>query len=64
MLRGRTFLAGSTTDNQLERILECFGPPTPAQLQAMYARRTKLLSTPAMVRAVGSIDCCLLLIPI
>lgn len=64
MLRGRTFLAGSTTENQLEKILECFGPPTPAQLQAMYARRIKLLSAPAMVRAVSSIDCCLLLISI
>jgi glycogen synthase kinase 3 beta len=52
MLRGRTFLPGKTTDNQLEIILECFGAPTESQLSAMSARKKKLLEKPDMVKAV------------
>ncbi|KAI6229862.1 Protein kinase [Aphelenchoides fujianensis] len=46
MLRGRTFLAGSSTDNQLEKIVDCFGLPTADQLRAMHARRARLLEKP------------------
>jgi len=56
MLRGRTFLPGNTTDNQLEIILECFGAPTESQLAAMSARKVKLLEKPAMINAVEAFN--------
>ncbi|KAI6228610.1 Protein kinase domain-containing protein [Aphelenchoides fujianensis] len=56
MLRGRTFLAGSSTDNQLEKIVDCFGLPTADQLRAMHARRARLLEKPPVVRAAENFE--------
>ncbi|KAI6203418.1 Kinase domain protein [Aphelenchoides besseyi] len=51
MLRGRTFLPGTSTENQLEKIVDCFGLPTTEQLRFMYARRTRLLQKEPVVHA-------------
>ncbi|KAI6229903.1 Protein kinase [Aphelenchoides fujianensis] len=56
MLRGRTFLAGSSTENQLEKIVDCFGLPTADQLRAMHARRARLLEKPPVVRAAENFE--------
>jgi len=56
MLRGRTFLPGSTTENQLEKILECFGAPTKTQMKDMHPRRPKLIEKPAMVKAIETFN--------
>jgi len=52
MLRGQTFLQGTTTENQLEKVLECFGEPSETELQAMNIPKSRLLKKRIMVRAV------------
>ncbi|KAI6203316.1 Glycogen synthase kinase-3 [Aphelenchoides besseyi] len=56
MLRGRTFLPGTSTENQLEKIVDCFGLPTTEQLRFMYARRTRLLQKEPVVHAAQNYE--------
>uniref|UniRef100_A0A1I7SE28 Protein kinase domain-containing protein n=1 Tax=Bursaphelenchus xylophilus TaxID=6326 RepID=A0A1I7SE28_BURXY len=44
MLRGRTFLAGLTTDDQLWKIINTFGMPSDVEKVAMNIRKVKLLT--------------------
>ncbi|KAI6193119.1 Kinase domain protein [Aphelenchoides besseyi] len=56
MLRGRTFLPGTSTENQLEKIVDCFGLPTAEQVRSMYARCPRLLQKVSVAYAAQNYE--------